>query len=454
MRINEVSKKGKTSLMKIRLTVLFLIFNLNIFGQIQPPKTPTIHNFEPMVPGQSYPNQNPNTNRKFTGTELYEKDKREQQRRQQQLSNIYRELDKANMSNINYSMPSCASLKETSSYQNAFYELLKMAESQNSFSIKKANFIVENAYYDNSGVYQNFEKAINKIGQFLKWTMQEYDLDSTDNLAKNMLLFRFFSDTLEIKSKNLKHYPFTYDFEDYSGKRDWSKMFVSKALMTNSGQCHSLPLLYLILAEKIGADAKLAYSPRHLYIKLKDNTGKWYNIELTNGMLTTDAFILQSGYIKSETLRNKIYMQPLSEKQLLSLMLFDLAKGYTVKYCYDEFVGKIIDEAIRLDSTNIFAQALKSDFLTIKFDYISKQLGITEQNYKERIAQYPKAKQAFIARNKQYDKMDNFGYQEMPADAYVKWLNSLNEAHQKQQSEQIFIDLNEKIKTKNIEPRK
>ena len=72
----------------------------------------------------------------------------------------------------------------------------------------------------------------------------------------------------------------------------------------------------------------------------------------------------------------------------------------------------------------------------------------------QKIAQYPKAKQAFIARNMQYDKMDNLGYQEMPADAYEKWLNSLNEAHQKQQSEQIFIDLNKKIEIKNIELRK
>lgn len=456
MKTNGQPEKEKRNLMKASLTILFLIFALNIFGQIQPPKTPTIQNFDPIVPGQNSLNQNSNTNsnRKPHGTELYEKDKQEQQHRQQHLNNICRESDETNANNVSYTLPSCAFIKGVSLYQTAFYEIMKMAEIQNEFSIAKANFIVENAYYENPGNYQNFEKTIREIGQFLNWKMQEYVLDSTDNLAKNMLLFRFFTDTLEIKSKNLKHYPFTYDFEDYPGKEDWSKIFVSKALMTNSGQCHSLPLLYLIIAEKIGAEAQLAYSPRHTYIKFKDNTGKWYNVELTNGMMTTDAFILQSGYIKSETLRNKIYMQPLNKNQLLSLMLFDLAKGYTVKYCYDEFVEKVIDEAIRLDSTNIVAQALKSDFLTIKFDYISKQLGITEQNYMQKLAQYPQAKQAFITRNKQYDKMDNLGYQEMPADAYEKWLNSLNEAHQKQQSEQIFIDLNKKIEIKKIELRK
>ena len=156
MKINGQPKKEKRNLMKIRLTILFLIFALNIFGQIQPPKTPTIQNFEPIVPGQSYPNQNPNTNRKPTGTELYEKDKQEQLRRQQQLNNIYRELDESNRDNISYSLPSCVSLKGATSNQTAFSEIMKMAENQNEFSIAKANFIVENAYYENSGNYQNF----------------------------------------------------------------------------------------------------------------------------------------------------------------------------------------------------------------------------------------------------------------------------------------------------------
>lgn len=433
--------------MKINLTILIIFFALNIFGQIQQPKIPTIQVFEPIVPSQSFPNQNnnPNYNKAPTGTELYEKDRQEQIRRQQQLYNIYRELDQSNKSNVSYSLPSCVSLKGADSYQFAFTELMKMTENLNEFSIAKANFIVENAYYENTGNYQNFEKTIKEIGQFLDLKMQEYGFDPNDNLAKNMLLFRFFTDTLEIKSKNQRHLPFKYDFDDYSGKEDWSKMFVLKALMTNSGQCHSLPLLYLIIAEEIGAEAQLAFSPGHTYIKFKDSNGKWYNVELTNSMLTTDAFILQSGYIKAEALQNRIYMQPVNKKQLISHALFDLAKGYVAKYCYDEFVGKVVEEAIKLDSTNIMAHTLKSDYLTVKFQYISQQLGINEQNYKQKLAQYPKAKEAFIARNKQYDKIDFLGYEDIPADAYENWLNSLNEAKQKQQSEQLFIDINKKI---------
>jgi hypothetical protein len=158
-------------------------------------------------------------------------------------------------------------------------------------------------------------------------------------------------------------------------------MFVEKLLQSNKGQCHSLPLLYLILAEEINAKAYLSFSPNHSYIKFKDNNGKWINVELTNGMLTTDAFVLQSGYMKAEALQNKIYMQPLTERQLLSEIMVDLAKGYSVKFGYDEFVEQVIDKAIELYPNNVFAQMVKSDYRTLKFHYVAQQLGLNLDNF-------------------------------------------------------------------------
>jgi hypothetical protein len=281
--------------------------------------------------------------------------------------------------------------------------------------------------------------------------MEELNYDKNSNLAKNLILFQLFSDTLEIKSMGLKHQPFKYDFEDYAGNNDWSKMFVLKLLTTNSGQCHSLPLLYLILAEEIGANAHLAYSPSHTYIKFRDDEGKWQNVELTNAMLTTDAFMIQSGYIKSEALQNKIYMQPLSKKQLLSNCLFDLAKGYAAKYCYDDFVETVIDKALELDPININAQMMKFDYLTVRFRYIESQIGINAQNYRDKLAEYPKAKEIFLARNQQYTKIDNLGYESMHAESYERWLGSLNEAKQKQESKELLIKLDKKTELKNVE---
>ena len=221
-------------------------------------------------------------------------------------------------------------------------------------------------------------------------------------------------------------------------------MFVEKALATNSGQCHSLPLLYLILAEEIGANAQLAYSPSHSYIKFKDDNGKWHNVELTNGMMTTDAFVLQSGYIKAEALQNEIYMLPLNQKELLSHVLFDLAKGYTVKYCYDRFVEEVIDKALQLDPNNINAHMVKSDYRTMRFMYVQKQFNLSPDN----IIKYPKAKRLLDEMLAQYSVVDNLGFEEMPAEAYEKWLGSLQNAKQKQESQQMIFKLNQDIELK------
>ena len=129
--------------------------------------------------------------------------------------------------------------------------------SNSNFSIKKAIFTIENAFYEEAENYNEFEDVITETGDFLREKMNELGYNPDSNLAKNFLLFQFFSDTLQIKSKSLKHLPLKYDFDDYMGKDDWSKMFVKKLLETGKGQCNSLPELYLILAEEIDAEANL-----------------------------------------------------------------------------------------------------------------------------------------------------------------------------------------------------
>jgi hypothetical protein len=42
-----------------------------------------------------------------------------------------------------------------------------------------------------------------------------------------------------------------YDFEDLMGQKDRSKMFVTKLLDTNTGNCHSLPFIFKILSNEM-----------------------------------------------------------------------------------------------------------------------------------------------------------------------------------------------------------
>lgn len=350
---------------------------------------------------------------------------------------------------ISYSLPSLSNIAGTKYYKDVYAKMLTL--DMENFSIKAVNFDIENAYFENKLDVAEFDKTIKQSADFILAKMKERNFDPDSNTAKNFMLFEFFTQPMQVKGFKEKHFPIKYDFEDYWGRENWAKMFVTKLLKTNTGQCHSMPLLYLILAEAIDAEAYLALSPNHSYIKFQDEKGKWYNLELTNGMLTVSSFILNNGYITAEAIQNKIYMQNLTKQQMLSQFYTDLASGYIHKFGYDEFVDKVITKALELYPTSINANMVKANYNAERLKYAVKVLGIDTktQEGREKILNYPKAVELLEKMQMQYKVIDELGFQYMPADAYEKWLNSLNDEENKQDSEREKEQLKRLTKTLN-----
>ena len=430
----------------ILLSLLFGLMCSLVYSQVQLPKMPVASGFkdytsEHGMPKSSVPNtrfQIPRSN----GLAIYEQDRLRVEQQEEALKQAYAEL---NAGRINIALPSYSNIESTKHYRNAFDKLLEL--NPNEFSIKKATFIIENAFFEEEKEDAEFDAIIEQSGDFIREKMKELDFDQNSNLAKNFMLFKFFSDTLLIKSKNLKHLPLKYDFEDYMGIKDWSKMFVSKLLSTGKGQCNSLPRLYLILAEEIGAEAYLSLSPNHSYIKFRDEDGNWYNVELTNGMFTTDSMILQSGFIKSEALQKGIYMEQLTSKQLFSQLLTDFGGGYTRKYGYDAFVKKVIDKALELNPTSISAHMANSSFLTEQFEYAAKQVGVNTRDRTDlqNIRFYPEIVQLLNRTKAQYSKVDDLGFEFMSPEAYQKWLASLLDTEQQESNKDLQAQFNQTL---------
>jgi len=337
--------------------------------------------------------------------------------------------------NVDYNLPLFSNENSAEFYSNVFDKMLTL--NVENYSIKDVNFQIENAYFENKLDQEEFERAIKQTGEFLIAKMKESNYDLNSNVAKNFMLFEFFTQTLQVKGFKEKHFPLKYDFEDYRGNEQWSKMFVSKLLKTGKGQCHSMPLLYLILAEEIGAEAYLSLSPNHSYIKFQDEKEKWHNIELTNGMFTVSSFILNSGFIKAEAIQNHIYMKNLSKQELLSQFYVDLSMGYIHKYGHDQFVEKVTNKALELYPNSIGANMILSNLYTIRFENATKKIGINPRDNKElqKIKYYPQVINWLDQTNNQYAKIDALGYQAMPDEAYENWLNSLKETKNKQDNE-------------------
>lgn len=447
----------KTEFKKLHLTLLCCLTCALTFGQVQLPKTPTPSNFQTITPNQYLPeNVIPmasipsvtdfGQNRvQQQNQRLIQEVEQNEKLRAEQLNQVHKDIAEFNSNRINYSLPSKNHIAETQFYQNTFDKLNGL--NPDGFSVKDATFIIENAFYEEQKDFSEFENIIKQTGDFLRQKMDELGYDPNSNLAKNFILFQFFSDTLEIKDKKLKHLPFEYDFEDYMGRDDWTKMFVHKLLETGKGQCNSLPRLYLILAEEINAEAFLSLSPNHSYIRFRDEEENWYNVELTNGMFTVDSFILQSGYIKSEALQSGIYMENLTSKQLLAQLLTDLATGYTRKFGFDPFVKQVTDKALELAPDMINTNMFHSDFLTVQFEHAAQQVDINPRDKADlqNIRYYPPIVSMLNEVNSQYRKIDDLGYEYMPAQAYEAWLNSLMEAKQQQNNETMKQQFNIKL---------
>ena len=177
------------------------------FGQIQTLHATAFENnfanhFKPTSNNNLTPNLPTHTKNNLPHLNQYQKDIQKQQRQQQELEAIYREISQptrsTNSTTINYDLPSCASIQGASAYRSAFAEISKMADGQKTFTLKEANFLVENTFYENQAQFEQFDTVIEQIGQFLTWKMDELNYDQNSNLAKNLILYRFFSDTLEI----------------------------------------------------------------------------------------------------------------------------------------------------------------------------------------------------------------------------------------------------------------
>jgi len=304
------------------------------------------------------------------------------------------------------------------SYEDAFKVLNDMLENTAALSPKKAVYTVENAFFEGELNEAGFNNSIRNISAICKElslskliNYEEADFKSVNSHAA---IFQVMTDTVRFQLNDTTifvHYPFQYNYKDFAGEKDWTNMFVSTLMATHMGNCHSLPLLYKLIAEDMGEKAWLALAPNHLYIKLHNNTNGWYNTELTSGQFPTDAWVKSSGYIHLDAIKNGIYMDTLSQKETIALCMIDLAQGYQRKYPENfnpEFILKCCDKALKHFPHYINALLLKAE--TMYGVYQNKP----EKNSKE-----------LDDIEKLYAHIHKLGYRKMPKEMYLNWLKSM-----------------------------
>lgn len=416
-----------------KLTFLILVLFLNTFNsslaQIREATSPTLNNLTNSQP--IIYQQNPH----LGGTNS-----------KKEYNNFIKESNKAN---TNYK-PSCPTRyfkpvdfsaktynQTAAKYITAYNEINMMFANDTSINLKRAVYLVEKAYLKQSIEYNYYLKLIQEKVEQVKILLKKEKLNETNFDAVHYAIQKLYSDTLIYKQKSglikvVK--PMTYDFIDPFGEKDITKPLVLKLLITGKGQCRSLPLLYMILAEEFKIKANIAYSPAHSFIKFQTKNGTWYNFEATNGRLTTDAFVLGSGFVKSEALKSEIFNKENTPKQVVANLFVDLAEYYRSQIGDDDFTQKCIGKINRYNPNYIYGKVLQSNFQTALTDLALAEECYPPMNY---LSNYPKIKNQMNIRDNFFDELDNLGFTSMPKEAYNEWLKSLKKGQEKQNSDEL-----------------
>jgi hypothetical protein len=114
-------------------------------------------------------------------------------------------------------------------------------------NFRNAIFSAENAYFEEQLDYRLSNKEIDALIRTIKIVATNKPIDYTGsdekNVVKHSAIYKVLTDTIPIvidSTYTFYHTPYTYDFDDMWGEKDWTKMFVSKLLATGKGNCHSM----------------------------------------------------------------------------------------------------------------------------------------------------------------------------------------------------------------------
>lgn len=333
------------------------------------------------------------------------------------------DLERESMLNDIYTK-ALAKLDATRNYRQAFNRISQMDPDH--FSLSAAVYEVENAYLDNRLSKEGFDQALQLRVDQVRQILKAQNLSSKNSLSINYAIQQLFEhpnpyyDKKSGRNYNLP--PFKYDFEDYMGEKDYTKMFAAKVLMTGSGQCHSLPLVYLMFAEQLGAKAWLSLAPEHSFVQFMDDRGRLLDYETTNGNIVSGSWMAGSGYINAKALKNKTYLDTLSQKQLYARCMADLLLGYLQKFGYDDFAGEISSSILRIDPSNITALIVDAN---LKRSIAWGQIKAAGTPKPEDLPNYPQAFKSYQDMKEAVDKVADLGYQDMPPEAYQAWLKSI-----------------------------
>lgn len=154
--------------------------------------------------------------------------------------------------------------------------------------------------------------------------------------------------------------PFSYDLDDPFGKVIRNKLLPTY-LATRKGNCVSMPVLLVILGQKLGLQITLATAPEHVLAKFHNPyDGQWVNVEATSGGFKLDSSYRREMGISPKAMTTGIYLRPLSKRESVVVMVGTLMEFYGQQGQQERRIA-VADLALQADPKDVHAMLQKGN---------------------------------------------------------------------------------------------
>ena len=211
---------------------------------------------------------------------------------------------------------------------------------------------------------------------------------------------------------------YKYDLEgDPLGKTIRGKL-IANYLATRKGNCVSMPILFVIIGQKLGLDVTLSSAPEHLFVRYRDETGKYSSAEATHDAgPKADASYIRDLEITPLSIKNGLYLQPLTQRENAAQIIGTLTEYYSQARNFEK-LQSTVDLLIRYDPRRpqFVTHKGRAYYLEAKARFIDKYPDISTLSE----AQKKEYDRLTLANRSWFEKAEALGWREPSK----KWLAS------------------------------
>lgn len=221
---------------------------------------------------------------------------------------------------------------------------------------------------------------------------------------------------------------FEYDLEDPFGTNITNKL-LPHYLASKKGNCVTMPLLVVLLGQRLNIEVTASTAPKHVLVKWKNEAGAWINLEATSGANPArDVWLRQQMPITDEAIANGVYLHPLTRTETAALIATTLVEHYFAQGQYEKAIV-VADIILEHYSKSVGTMVLKA----AAFGRLRRQEFMAKYASPAQIPAAERGYFGYLSSNNQrwFAQAEALGWREETSEEERKYLENIERTRQR-----------------------